>query len=601
MRAVLERDFLTEFSSERAFRARSYLGLLVAVAIALTLLILQAAGRELDPDRIALYVFRWSALALLASIFLLAPASVVGSVLAERLQQTLLLVLTSPVGPLRFALAKMVARAAVVGGYALSALPPLMVPLLYGGVSGQQVVDLGLVAAGVVLETSAWGLVVSTWSSRLATASVLAYLIPAARWVIMAKGVLPSVFAALGMGWAQPVGPLAAAAASTTPVPGLARALAPDEWASWANPAGGFGLAPGGGGPVFGAGPLDSPGLLYLAAAAVFAALAVVLAGRRLAREAEPRGRVRFDLRHAVATVRGARPGAGSAPARRRPRPGPDHNPVAWREQRLVNTGTSRPLYYGVMAALLLLLVRFVTDLAAYRSRGYSLSPEELPLLLVASSLLLAVAAAAAGAAAVSHERTQGTWDLLRTSPLDAWDIAEGKRAGLLRGLGFLAVVPAGLLVIVVLHGSLTPGGALLAAVLMGLPPLLFAQVGLYLGTRIRRPGLATTAAVMSVVLACALSVGVGNLAHGAWTWTPFPGNPNLPFRAASPYYLVAIGTSLLTVGDIPWGWGWWARGGGEPGFWVIAWATVYAWFAWRIGASLGGRLDRELDREREG
>jgi len=232
MRAVFERDLVYEASRPRAFRSRTYLGLLVATAVAFVLIFcrLQLVSA---PDLVATYVFRAGAATVVAMLALLTPASVAGAVLGERVQETLALVLASPVGPRRFALAKLLSRTAVILSWGLAALLPLGITVLLGGVGAAEVLRFVGVSTAVVLELAAWALWVSTVTRRPATAALLA-----AFWIVL-------MFHLAFLVQAGKLGPLAAAAAAmTTTAIGAAQGALGVRWGM---------LAPGRGPAVRGA------------------------------------------------------------------------------------------------------------------------------------------------------------------------------------------------------------------------------------------------------------------------------------------------------------------------------------------------------------
>ncbi len=89
---------------------------------------------------------------------------------------------------------------------------------------------------------------------------------------------------------------------------------------------------------------------------------------------------------------------------------------------------------------------------------------------IVAGGGLLCLVGCVQGAATFGHERSQGSYDLLRSSPLAPWDIVTGKVTGGAVGLGFLFAVPLGHACLSALEGGApllpTTAGLLLCAAL---------------------------------------------------------------------------------------------------------------------------------------
>ncbi len=383
MRAVLERDFLREVSRGRSFLVRAMVaGILAAIVLVM------AAAEYYDiarnPDKVGSLLFRVAAVSLVALLALWTPPMTVEAILEERQQGTLPLVLAAPVHPFGLALAKVLARTGAVLAGALAAVPVFAVPLLLGGVPWTSVLGLLVTVTAVVLELAAWSVFVSSISKRLATAVVLSFLLPAARWTAWGM-LLGHLSAGLPMRGGVP-GPLPTHLVATFPGGPVLELARSGAWVQSLR----FGNA---GRPV----PLDSwtgfllsqPWWGLLAFSLLLTGLLAWLAGRRLAREEEP---LKSGLLAALLSPEGRsaphRPGsrvgasrlpapapagaesppagaAAAAPAGPRRRTGspallllrrllgrgsPGLNPVVWKEARQLNTATSRPLFYTVLA-----------------------------------------------------------------------------------------------------------------------------------------------------------------------------------------------------------------------------------------------------------
>jgi ABC-type transport system involved in multi-copper enzyme maturation permease subunit len=449
LRAVFERDFLSEASRPRAVILRTVVAVVVATAV-LLLLDFGLRNSVYDPDRAGVKVFRAGASTLLIMLTIVTPPLVVGSILAERQQETLPLLLASPVGVRRFALAKLLSRWSLSLYVALAAFPCIALPVLFGGVSGSQVLDLGILTVALVLEVAAWSLWISSVSRRFATASVLALVLPPARWTV-------SGFA---IGWIlerDSTGALTDAArwtalllCDTTPFGGVVEMMEPGAFAR--EFLGNRGTAPW---PDF---LVARPSLVYFAFAVATAAVAVFLAAERLKREAEPAESILVKTERRRRWFRG-RPGIG--------------NPIAWKERRLLNTASSRPLFYGVLGLMAL------TTLLGSEAFVHT---ETSIVVLIAEISLLSLVAAIQGAASLGHERDQGGWDLLRASLLSPADILRGKLAGLVLGISFLAAIPLCQILISLAMDGIEPRTAAMIAALLFLMPLSWGLVGFRVG-----------------------------------------------------------------------------------------------------------------------
>ena len=381
MRAVLERDFVAEASRVRAVVLRTVIAGIAVAGMAWLLTTLSAL--DAPTDAIGRQLYSDGSVLLLTLLFLVTPPLVVGSILAERQQGTLDLLLASPAGPTSIALAKVISRSGVALLFALGAFPALGLCLLYGGIEPGRVAGTATAASALVIEMAAWGVWVSSLTRKPATAAVLAFVLPLAHW--MAR-----VLATEALG--SPPGPGAALLLSGTPWPSVLALLQPSLP---------FVRRVGSGGAtdveVF---VREFPDAAWLAWSILLAIILVLLAGRKLAREAEPSrrlpaflGRLRF-----VAAAR-----------RRVRRRLVIENPVAWKETLLLNSAASRPLFYAVLAVLLVLFAVTCRGLDRWQVVSIVLSIQ-IP--------LVAFVATVNASLTLGHERTQGSWDLLRSSLL---------------------------------------------------------------------------------------------------------------------------------------------------------------------------------------
>jgi hypothetical protein len=107
------------------------------------------------------------------------------------------------------------------------------------------------------------------------------------------------------------------------------------------------------------------------------------------------------------------------------------------------------------------------------------------------------------GSLGLGHERTQGSWDLLRLSHLRPGAIVSGKLAGVFRGLGFLAVIPLAQVLAALLGGAFDFRTAVAAVLLLAALPAFWAAVGFSYGIRAdrRREAVIRTCVLFGVLL----------------------------------------------------------------------------------------------------
>jgi len=471
VRAVLERDFLSQALRPRAFVARTAVAAAAAGAVLLSVLF-NLARWNTSPDLVGAQVFRVLGMTLLVALTVVTPSLVVGSVVGERVRGTLPVLLTTPVSPAGIALGKFLSRTGTALLWAATALPPLSVAILLGGVSGTQVVNLALTVPAVVIELSAWALLLSCTSRTVLAAALLVYFPPALRWCAVAS-LGQSDF---GQGTALPF-----LLRSTTALDLFRAGAAPPD-------------APGFAGAAL-AVAAALPGLVYLLFSAGLAAVVVALSGRALAAEEEVAARLslrvpqhRGEARWRVALSRG--------------------NPIAWKDSLLLGAAGSRTLFY-VMAAM------FLAAEAGFLLYGAAWVEEEANIRFVAAmGSALAFLAAVNGAAAISHEKTQGTLGLLRLSRLTPRDVTNGKALGNAAALAWLGVVPLCHLALVTGLGIVHPLVSLVFVLLLAFLCASYTWLGMRWGIVAQAPwsavaGAASIVAVgaASCSLACLLPV----------------------------------------------------------------------------------------------
>jgi ABC-type transport system involved in multi-copper enzyme maturation permease subunit len=416
LRAILERDYTAETARPRAFAARAIFGGFAA----LTVLFVAGTGSAIlggSPDVVGREAFRIISRGTFLFLAAATPVLFVGSLLGERLLGTLDLLLVSPEGPRGVAAGKFVARLGTVLTWAAAALPPLTMAVLFGGTSWRELFNLAAGLLGSALELAAAGLVVSTLTRRMATAAVMAYLLPALHW-------LPALAEVPGGG-----GGWWATLRATTPIPWL-------DLPEWDRSLQALGASPL-------ATLLGQPGIVHLLLGAALALAAVPLCARGLARE-EPVG-----SGGSVRRFRGPRP-ALEVRLRHALTAG---NPVAWKESLLLNTAWSRFLYYLVAGILIAGEIVFLVLL----DRG-QWDPETDLWFVAISVSLVAGLACVQGAASMVFEKSQGSFDLLRVTRLTPAQIARGKVLGTMLGTFFLLLIPLGHILVTTVAGERAGG-----------------------------------------------------------------------------------------------------------------------------------------------
>lgn len=598
MRAVLERDYLSTAARGRAFVLRA----LVPAAVATVAFLVYEDSRTMfqtRPDAAARYVFSSGAVTLLAILALMTPPAVVGSILDERQRGTLSIVLAAPIRPTTFAAAKLLSRSLAVLTWAVAALFPVTLTLLLGGVAGTQIVDLVLLTVAVVVELAAWSLWVSSFTSRLATAAVLSYLLPLARWAVTILLVVLAISPdtrQFGLATSRPARTAYWILGATTPVAGMGRMMDPVQYDRELDRS--FndfsGLGPGSQGRWRVATPalqapsvLRRPAALYLVFSLLAALAAAWAAGRRLATEAEPRSSA---FQRWLRGRRGGRtpPGTG--------------NPVAWKERRLLNTAASRPLYYSVFALMIAAEAAYLVACAVAAPSRRDLLDTGLAF-AAAHAALLALVAVVGGAATMAHERSVGTLELLRGTLLAPGEIVRGKIGGLFRGLLLIGLLPAAHVGLMAATGLVNVETAALAlfvdavfVLFWGLVGLLCGMTALRMGAAVGRGAAAFGIAMLGLpLLALLLEAGFRQHREAEAFLAGWP--PTTAFFCLE---------STMRVFDGPWRDAyWWAVDRGHAlnhehraG---LAWLAAYSLAALTFLAVAPAALARRFEKEREG
>jgi ABC-type transport system involved in multi-copper enzyme maturation permease subunit len=339
-----------------------------------------ASVSQLGSGRAMLDALVW---ALFVAIYLLVPAMVAPTVLAEREGGTLEVLLVSRLRPWQLLAQKLLSRTTAMGAFLLLALPLAGIAYSLGGIGVEDLVAAGLALALGALQVGVWSLYCGARARSGMGGVVRAYIVGvAALFVLVPLATVPLFLAA---------------ALTGIPLQGL------DVYP--------FGV-------YAGAHPLWR---LPIACVPTVGSIVVLflMASRALEFEEawwEPRSTTR-PWRERKAMVERSRSGQV-----------PDHSPVAWRERARIQrwlVGATAPLW-GLAA-----LVLFITVLIALSRLGERATESVGATVLVVAAHIVAIAAVAVQSATMmSEERARGTLEVLLTTPLEPREILEQKLAG---------------------------------------------------------------------------------------------------------------------------------------------------------------------------
>src|SRR5262245_504286 len=201
----------------RVLRDRRALLLQCGLSLAFTLLIVLRWPTE---PRMALtgersqQVFRLFALGLLGSLLLLLPVYPATSIVRERKQGTLALLLNSPLGPWRIFVGKLLANLGLAGVILAISIPAGAACYALGGIPSRDMLGVYAILIVTAVECTAIGLLVSTYANntdaavRLTYGAVLTisvFLLAPYHFFVGGEGLVPKI-----CDWLRCVSPLAA-------------------------------------------------------------------------------------------------------------------------------------------------------------------------------------------------------------------------------------------------------------------------------------------------------------------------------------------------------------------------------------------------------
>ena len=131
-------------------------------------------GMESDYG-VFLVIYAMVALLVFILLLFVTPAMTAGSISMERSMQTLDLILTTQLSPLRIIIGKLCASAWALCIVLISSIPAMLLPLLYGGISVPEVAAMLFAFAAEALVLLSIGMYASSLSDHTARATATAY------------------------------------------------------------------------------------------------------------------------------------------------------------------------------------------------------------------------------------------------------------------------------------------------------------------------------------------------------------------------------------------------------------------------------------------
>lgn len=387
-------------------------------------------GSLADLAKNASQTFAYVSYVQLALMCFLAPVFTAGAITQEKDAQTFNILLTTPLSNVQIVFGSLLSRLFFVLVLLLGGLPVFCVTMLYGGVTGREILlSFGIAACTAVL-TGSLAIAISMmkvgtrrtiFSFYLAIALYL-MLVPAIGllWKSMRIPEAPTTTTQVAMTRLAPFHPFLSlmAAMSTMNVPSAESLGSYTFFWRWA---------------------LSKPYYAYMVLTLVISLVLVLLSTlgvRRGILEGELTWRARLRNRLHLGT------GAGSE-RRRKPR-NVWRNPVAWREAVTRASVASQSLMryvfvIGGLVAAFLVWLYYVTGWDGFTAGD---ARETLTVLVLIEFVMMLLLAVNTAATAMTREREANTMELLLTTPLTSQYIIWGKLRGLVSFTVPLIVVP---------------------------------------------------------------------------------------------------------------------------------------------------------------
>jgi ABC-type transport system involved in multi-copper enzyme maturation permease subunit len=399
---IVQREFLGTLRRRRASAA------IIATAVAFSALVLLGWPSDAQVDlsgEPAQKVFRLFGYGLLAALLLLAPAFPATSIVREKRQGTLVLLLNSPLRPWSIYAGKLAGSLGFVLLLLLTSVPAAAACHAMGGVSlSGELLPLYAILVLVAVEYTAWALLVSTYVYSIDAALRYAY-----------GGVLLLAIVSLGPHYfLQGIGGWKAEFAEQlrclSPIPAVMQLL------------GHSGVGAKG---LITAGNLTVRCAAYgLAATGLFAGLTLLRLNHRLFDRARSQGLITDERQWLVRTLR--RMVFVVDPQRRKLTIAPLVNPVMVKEFRCRRFG--RMHWMLRLAAASMMASLGLTYVASLGSMDWG--PETIGgLMVLLQGALIVLLTPALAAGLISSEVESGGWQLLQMTPLSARKILVGKLA----------------------------------------------------------------------------------------------------------------------------------------------------------------------------
>lgn len=514
---ILARELTAMLRSWRAVALQ--IGFLACLG-ALVALRWPAEGRADMGGMASRQVFRIFGYGLLMGLMLVSPAFPATSIVRERLQGTLALLLDSPITPLSMVLGKLAGATAFVLLLLVLSFPGAAACFAMGGIHlTSQLGALYLVLGLLALEYAALGLLVSGLVRSTDAALRMTYSLV----LLLAIGALAPQFLLKNAAWAgEEVIGITRVLASLSPVPAVMHAL--------------------GDSGVLGADESGAVARFSIGAIAVIL-LCVTLTTARLGSRPMDRsrdaGRMTDELSPRAKLVRRVMYLWFFDPQARSGLIAPWQNPVMVKEQRCRPLGRANWMMrlIGAYFVLSLLLVLGATTLS--QSQGVIGVLSAIAIMQVSLVVLLAPSLASG---LISAERESRGWQLLQMTPLSALTIVTGKLLSALVPLGLvmLATLPAYVALLALDPAQFQTAMAIQTTLLIFAVMAVLVSAGV--GSLFRQTAVATAVAYSLVAALC-----VGTLF--VWLGRDAPFTPRFVERALVPNPLAATLNIIGTPG----------------------------------------------------
>lgn len=502
---IVEREFRTNLR-----RSRTYLVRTAYVLALLPALLLVGAGRRTPlGTREAFLVLIWLQL---ATVVFLAPVFTAGVLSSERRRRTLGTLLLSELEPWQIVTGTFLPRAAYLVMVILAAVPVLILWIIFGSITGLEI----LASQGVILSVAVLGAAVGLFWSSLTEKAISALLASyATLMIVLALGPLAGALAG-AVRLEDAAGPLPNPVGVLAEIFSVRGALTTGGIASWRWIAcAALFLVP-------------VPALLWAAGRFIHPfRYEKVVAGARAAVEAASRAFGRSRLRLAFLD---------------RPTTQRFANPIAWKELYAARWFGLRPVFLGTTALALAAPPLWILTWSWWDSAWL----HQVVVGLETYVVLLAVTMVSASS--VSQEKETLSLDVLLTAPIRPHLIVDGKWYALALLFSIPLALPFGHLAFFTLVGRINPASPLVFLVCGPTAVLFFAALGLFLSTGAR--SVLGAQALSLAGLHAFLALGLLGLTVVPHVWFLFPpaGFFPLVLQAVRPGYAVKHADPLLRL-----------------------------------------------------